>query len=356
LKSEDFERISSYAGVAMRLLKKSNIPPTPQFYELLYTYAAGTNPDLNKRINAVLKNGDNLDEEQITSLCTEFLRSGDLNERLNHVSSEISARIESVHGAISHANASANTYSGLLQSASGDLAGGITKDDLASLTENLLSETRKMQETNSKLEERLDSAREHIVALQGELEQAQHETLIDPLTKIRNRKAFDRAMDSQIQESQASGETFALVMADIDHFKAFNDNHGHQTGDQVLRLVASTLDKQSFKTAIAARYGGEEFGLILPGTDLKSATEIADRLRKAVRSRELHKRSTQENLGKISVSFGVAIFREGDTVASLIERADACLYAAKENGRNQVVSETKMEELRGGKKNKNHAA
>lgn len=354
LNKDDFERISGYAKVAMNLLKRGGIPPTPQFYELLYVYASGISPALNARINKNLRTGNSPNEELIALLHKEFIDSNDFGERLNHVSSEISARITSVHGALAQAHASANAYSGLLQSASGDMAEGISSQNLATLTDNLLLETRKMQVTNTKLEERLDTARDHIGALQYELEQARRESMIDPLTQISNRKAFDRAMDAVIEKAQNTGETFGLVMVDIDHFKAFNDNHGHTIGDQVLRLVGSTLDKQSKNVDIAARYGGEEFGVILPGANLEEATKMAERLREAIQSRELLKRSTKEVLGKVTASFGVCVYREGDTVISVIERADACLYAAKRNGRNRVVSEAELTRLTGDKNADDH--
>lgn len=345
MKTDDLKRISAYGTVAMRLLKQSFIPPKPQFYELLFTYAAGTNPALNNSINEVLKKGAKPDIDLVEELHRKFLQNSDVDERLGHVSDEMAANIDSVHGAIDHAHASANSYSGLLQSASGDLEEGMADDALAALTANLLTETRNMQATNAKLEDRLDSAKTHVAALQDELEKVRMESMLDPLTKIHNRKAFDRAMDKSVETAKSEGELLTLIFVDIDHFKQFNDNFGHQTGDQVLRLVGSTLATHTKDTDVAARYGGEEFAVILPGADIPEAVEVADRLRKAIRSRELLKRSTQENLGKITASFGVALYKKSDTVVTLIERADACLYAAKRNGRNQVVEEGQLSEL-----------
>jgi diguanylate cyclase len=132
-------------------------------------------------------------------------------------------------------------------------------------------------------------------------------------------------------------------MTDIDHFKNFNDTWGHLTGDQVLRLVAMSLKQNVKGQDIAARYGGEEFAVILPNTVLRSALTVADHIRRAVMSKELMKRSTGQNLGRVTISLGCATARKGDTVQSLIARADACLYAAKRNGRNRVICETDPE-------------
>jgi diguanylate cyclase len=132
-------------------------------------------------------------------------------------------------------------------------------------------------------------------------------------------------------------------MFDIDHFKSFNDSYGHLTGDQVLRLVAQSL-KQTIKGQdITARYGGEEFAVVLPNTGLRQALMVADHIRRAVMAKELKKKSTGEILGRVTISAGVSILKPGDDTDSLIERADACLYAAKRNGRNRVICEADPE-------------
>jgi diguanylate cyclase len=132
-------------------------------------------------------------------------------------------------------------------------------------------------------------------------------------------------------------------MTDIDHFKTFNDTFGHLTGDQVLRLVALSVKQNVKGQDLAARYGGEEFAVILPDTVLRSGVTVADHIRRAVMTKELMKRSTGEHLGRVTISIGVASLRPDDSAASLLGRADQCLYAAKRSGRNQVVCETDPE-------------
>src|SRR5207245_4474569 len=131
------------------------------------------------------------------------------------------------------------------------------------------------------------------------------------------------------------GEALSLMLTDIDQFKRFNDVFGHLTGDQVLRLVAHSVKQNVKGQDIAARYGGEEFAVLLPNTALRQALTVADHIRRAVMTKELMKRSTGEHLGRVTVSVGVAMLKPGDDTDSLIERADACLYAAKRNGRNR---------------------
>lgn len=341
MSEQEFKRALGYANSAFDLLKRSGIPPYPQFYELLYTYATGVNPTLNTRINTIFRSGDTPSEDLAETLYNEFLKS-DVNDRMSTVSERMHARIEAVHEAINSAMTTANAYSGSLQSASGDLQGEINVDTMRALAERLLNETRRMQATNMALEQKLEASRDDIASLQRDLDDVRRESMLDPLTKIANRKSFDEGIDRAIKDAVSTKDPLCLMIIDIDHFKNFNDTYGHQTGDQVLRLVAMTLKSNIKGKDLAARYGGEEFVAILPSTDIEGAVIVAENIRKAIQAKELLKRSTNEKLGRITASFGVAAFRPNDTAASLIERADRCLYAAKHAGRNRVVNEIEL--------------
>lgn len=340
MNKDEFERALGYSENALSLLKRGFIPPYPKFYELLYTYASGVNPELNARINAAFKKGINPDAKLIEDLHAEFIHERELGEKLSSVSEEIVARIGSVHDAIGFALGNASEYSALLESASGDLKTEMDRQALQLLTDKLLEETVKMKAANKELEAKLETTRGDVSSLHAELEEVRRDSMLDPLTKIHNRKAFDGGIEDAVAEAEKSGESLSLLMLDIDFFKAFNDTYGHQTGDQVLRLVASTLDTNIREGDLAARYGGEEFAAILPMSEVEGAVKTAENVREAIQARKLHKRSTNEQLGRVTASIGVATFRSGDTVGSLIERADKCLYAAKGAGRNRVVDET----------------
>jgi diguanylate cyclase len=214
---------------------------------------------------------------------------------------------------------------------------------LRAVIERLIAGAKEMETSNRKLEARLSASREEIEQLQQNLETVRTESLTDPLTTLANRKFFDAELDRTVAEAKAGYEPLALLMCDVDHFKAFNDRFGHLTGDQVLRLVAVSVKRIVRGEDIAARYGGEEFAIALPKTALRSAISVADQIRRAVMNKELMKRSSGERLGRVTISIGVALLRPTDTPQSLLERADNCLYAAKHNGRNQVVAECDLE-------------
>ncbi len=152
---------------------------------------------------------------------------------------------------------------------------------------------------------------------------------LDPLTQIFNRRFFMIRATADFNNAMRQGEPCSIIMVDIDHFKKFNDTYGHQYGDEVLKTVASVLSSSLRDSDVIGRYGGEEFVIFLPGTGLREAERIAERLRQAVEKYPMAK----EN---ITISLGVTECTPNDTLESAIERADKALYMAKENGRNRV--------------------
>ncbi|SFZ82674.1 diguanylate cyclase [Devosia enhydra] len=342
MSEQEFRRALGYGNAALDLLKRGSIPPYPQFYELFYTYSTGVNPELNSRVNAIFREGG-ASSELAQRLYDEFLKAQDTNERISSVSERMSRRLEAVHDAIDTAMASASAYSGTLETASSDLDGAGDAGSLRALAQRLLDETHAMQQANEQLETKLEASRQDIADLQRDLDEVRRDSMLDPLTRIANRRTFDEGLIHAMQDAAGNGHQLSLLLLDIDHFKRFNDTWGHQTGDQVLRLVAMTLKSNIKGRDMAARYGGEEFVAILPQTDLDGARIVADNIRRAIQSKELLKRSTNEKLGRITASLGVASFHVGESAGTLIERADRCLYAAKHAGRNRVYSEIELQ-------------
>ena len=177
-----------------------------------------------------------------------------------------------------------------------------------------------------------------IDGLRRDLQAAWSEARTDGLTGLANRKHFDQALRLAAAQALEQGIAACLLLADIDHFKQFNDVYGHALGDQVLRLVASLLRHNVKGQDLVARYGGEEFAVILPATRLADAATLADRLRELVASRRVQLKDRGQTLGRVTLSIGVAEFRPGERCADWIARADGALYQAKREGRNRVVA------------------
>jgi len=158
-------------------------------------------------------------------------------------------------------------------------------------------------------------------------------SITDPLTKLFNRYKFNEVFEKMIMRRHwDERHSFGVVICDIDHFKRINDTYGHQVGDKVLIEVAHRLSQTIRTGDILARWGGEEFVCLLPDVDLQKALYAAEKLRGCIEEVTISK------VGRISASFGVSIYTQGDTQESLIHRADTALYRAKQKGRNRVES------------------
>jgi diguanylate cyclase len=157
----------------------------------------------------------------------------------------------------------------------------------------------------------------------------------DALTGLHNRRHLDENLDRRTTELKDGACTFSLLILDVDHFKLFNDTHGHLGGDQVLIALGRLLRETMRKEDILTRYGGEEFAVILPGMCIDEAEKVAERLRTVVSSTEV-RGNEGEILPSVTVSIGLAQAVPGQDPASVIAAADAALYAAKESGRNRT--------------------
>lgn len=168
-------------------------------------------------------------------------------------------------------------------------------------------------------------------------EKLRSQSVRDPLTGLFNRRYLDESLEVEFARSIRSEQPIAVIMMDIDHFKVFNDTFGHDAGDVVLKEVASVLARSTRKGDIAGRFGGEEFLLLMPGADAQRAITRAETMRSAIGSLDL--RFGGQTLGKVTASFGVAVFpMDGDTRESLLHAADQALYAAKAAGRDRVMA------------------
>jgi diguanylate cyclase len=340
---EEHERTMAFAEIALGQIRSLRQSAVPRNYEIWYVYATGYNPPLNKIINETLARNGRLTEADLEQIYETYLSQIKTTDRIDKVGARVIGEIDDVMNLITEALAMSARYDDSLSGASRKLEVAQSREQVKTVVESLMKSTREMRGTNKALEDRLTLSKSEISNLQQSLEAIRAESLTDPLTGLGNRKYFDRSIDSAVQNALASGEPLSLLMFDIDHFKSFNDSYGHLTGDQVLRLVGMSLRQTIKGQDVTARYGGEEFAVVLPNTALRQALTVADHIRRAVMAKELKKKSTGEILGRVTISVGVAMLKPDDDTDSLIERADACLYAAKRNGRNRVVCEADPE-------------
>ena len=326
------------ARQALESMQRQHIWPTPLNFELWLHVVSDPLGALGAEIHRMLGAGEAFTEAVAEELAAAYLPKAKLNEQIRDAGDQLSRELESVAKAMSSAQKSSESYGQTLADVSRGLSNDGEAPDVRQMVETLSSATRRVQRENRVLEQQLQDSTAEVGRLREHLEQVRRDATTDSLTNLANRKAFDGELERACAEADASGQPLALAVIDIDHFKSFNDTWGHQTGDQVIRYVASVIGRMAPPPRFAARYGGEEFGVIFPGEAGAAVHQVLEEIREEVASRILKRRSTCEDLGCVSVSAGFAERRPGESAERLMERADAALYTSKRGGRNRTTA------------------
>jgi diguanylate cyclase len=311
---------------------RHSIPPNPVHYALWYTYSKGMEPDLNRRLDKITNDFDVFPPDSALKLFREYIIRGELDEA-RQGQQQVIDLVDDIEGDVSRSVSGSQAYQNSLTAGLAALHEPII-DDLPSVLNHLQESTQLMQEQQEQFLYRLRAAQAEIQNLRNQLERAQLAATLDGLTQVFNRQAFTRLLEQSLKNGQ---EGLALIMLDIDHFKQFNDQFGHPLGDRVLQHVGQLLRELLPPRGMAGRYGGEEFCVLLRDCqNLDAARTFAEQLRNKMQALRVKVRRTDQVLDTITASFGLALAEPGDTLESLITRADDALYQAKRNGRNQV--------------------
>jgi len=338
-RDHEYERAVELSRNALGFLQKSNTAPNPKNYELFYTYASGTNKALNAAVRKMLADKKEISRENAEMFYDTFIGTSRLDTKVEEIGNDMNTEIKEVLKTLTSATDSTTSFRQSLDLVNKQLGRITDPQQFELIMRTVVAATQKMAVNTEELEDRLSSSHKQITDLHMDLEMVRTESLTDELTGIPNRKRYDHVLHETVTECTQSGAPLSLLMMDIDHFKRFNDTHGHLAGDGVLRLVAKTMQANVKGRDLVARYGGEEYSVILPNTSLSDAVTVAEQIRTAVKTKELVKKSTGDSLGHVTLSIGAALLRKNETPKELIERADICLYAAKHGGRDQVQSE-----------------
>ena len=218
-------------------------------------------------------------------------------------------------------------------------------DEMALLGEVFNEMAEKVQWQTKALEgrvaERTQQLRQTNLELEVVVSQLEELARTDGLTGLHNHRAFQEAFVFELERARRTQRTLSLIMLDVDHFKAYNDTHGHPGGDRILRSVADILKKNLRTVDVVARYGGEEFVLLLLETSAPDAQLVAEKLRLAVASTDFPGAELSQPGGRLTISLGLAAYPlQATTGKALLELADSALYRAKHAGRNQVWRDT----------------
>jgi diguanylate cyclase len=251
---------------------------------------------------------------------------------LQQIATEMADRVSADRGMV-------ETLGHALGSLSSSMRRALTSEELQSAAAILGSASAQASDRLGALEKLFTASIERIGDLKEKLTKAEQDATRDALTGLANRRSFDADLLRAARQATEDNSALSLVILDVDHFKQFNDTHGHALGDQVLRLIAGVLTEHTKGRDTAARYGDEEFAIILPETALHGGVTVAEQIRTILERRPIINRVSGQRLGLATCSIGVAQYRPGEPVGELVNRADQLLYRAKREGRNTVRAE-----------------
>ena len=341
---DNIEFIRETSDKALDQMSEFNVVPTPMNYHVWYTHSAGSDLALSGAINGLIGKATRFSTEVCENLYQRFFSGEMTQSALEEAGQSIQKELVKIVKTLKDSGDNTSEYSSSLTGHMDNLENLEAGSEISAILQQILADTRRMQERSQQMEADLKASSQEIQKLQSSLEAVRQENMTDMLTNIGNRKCFEDKLEHAFKDCESNQSGMSLLIADVDHFKKFNDTWGHQVGDQVLKAVAHVMKLRIGEKGTPARFGGEEFCVVLPNTEIGEAIELADAIREAVSQRSMKRKSTGERIGKITVSLGVSEFHAGDSKSDIIARADNALYLAKKSGRNCVKAEFDLEE------------
>jgi diguanylate cyclase len=320
-------------------MSEHNIPVTPKNYSVWYKYVSGIDSELRKTMDTMLDKGETFSEETNESLYEHFCAEKDENH-LKDLRDDLQQVLATILKEVTELTGQTEKYESFISGSAKILSDNPSPGEVKNIVKTIIDETKTLGSYGKTVQTKLVETTDVLETLKRDFELVKTEALVDFLTGIPNRKAFDQALTEWITEATSDTESLSLLLIDIDHFKRFNDEYGHLIGDYVLKFVVKKIRELVKGRDFLARFGGEEFAVILPRTPLIGAQTVAENIRSYFAQAKLKEIATFKSLGKISVSIGIACYRVGESPETFISRSDQALYCAKNAGRNRVATES----------------
>jgi diguanylate cyclase len=335
--TQDRNQSVATARTALSLIANQPAAFNPHSYAVWYEYAANMNASLARALETRLAAGISIDTEEASWLYRTYVERRETAEH-ERIAAVLSSILHEIVRGARCAGADLGRLKATLEQRQQELGGALEQMALRAVVSSLIGDAQEVRATTLDLMDRMDSNARELLSLRSRLIEAEADALVDPLTKLANRRGFEREV-AALQRSRGSLAHCALLFIDIDHFKRMNDVYGHMLGDKVLSVIGELI-RQSIKGRdLAARLGGEEFVVLLTATTMQGARAVGEQLRHAI-ARCAVRRKDGETLDKVTVSIGIALADADEPLATLVERADQVMYAAKRGGRDCVACAT----------------
>lgn len=324
----ELARYSETIQTVREVMLRHVIEPNPANYDLVYRHVIAHEPRLEEAMEQLIRSGYASGTPSFSSA-----QGGVSEAAIDNIVEDAQKHLVAIEAMIKKSTTDAKGFGDALE---GSAAKFSTSEADLSL-QSLISVTKAMIEKTRAAENELRLRSKAMTDLKMSLNEAQVQADTDALTGLSNRRAFERMLGAGGARAMMSGKPMSLAICDIDHFKKFNDTYGHDVGDRVLRFVSSVLLENCGRRGAVSRHGGEEFVVIFEETTPEMAYEIIDAARRDLCERNFVNKDTDESIGNISFSAGVAVLGENGDVGHLLRSADRSLYKAKADGRNCVV-------------------
>jgi diguanylate cyclase len=330
-------------------LERCGIAPNPKCYEVMFEYIKGEHIEIKKAVDKFLDSGGHINEALLHKIYSSILSYDTIARTVDTVTTMLNAQIIGLNDSVSTSDEELSIFTTAIDSFSEhidnthesmNMGNGDNGDN--NILTYMMAATERVKNKIKDLETELHYSQTEIKKLHNYLDNVCQDAMIDSLTSLATRKRLDQILLKSIRNSIETTEKLSVAFIEVDNYDAFKDKWGQVTSEQILRFIATSIKENIKGRDSAARYSESLFMVILPKTDSKGTSILAEHIRNMIERKRIIKKTTGEFLGRVTISVGIAEFQEGESLGYLMSRAERALSVARHNGKNCTVIEEEV--------------